>query len=124
MFEVTTGEVSGLGNVLVDGKGFTLYLFLPDRHSSHSACNGACAVAWPPLLLPKGTTAPLAGHGLRPSLLGTTVRSGGEIQVTYNGWPLYLWANDASPGEATGQGLNNLGGLWFVVSPKGSPIRS
>jgi predicted lipoprotein with Yx(FWY)xxD motif len=123
-YEVTTGEVSGLGTVLVDGKGLTLYLFLPDKHSSHSRCSDICAVAWPPLLLPKGKTAPLAGRGVRSSLLGTTIRSDVGRQVTYNGWPLYRWANDASPGQATGQGLNNLGGLWYVVSPRGEPIRS
>jgi predicted lipoprotein with Yx(FWY)xxD motif len=123
-YEVTTGEVSGLGTVLVDGKGLTLYLFLPDKHSSHSRCSDICAVAWPPLLLPQGRTAPLAGRGVKSSLLGTTIRSDGGRQVTYNGWPLYRWSNDASPGQATGQGLNNLGGLWYVVSPRGEPIRS
>jgi predicted lipoprotein with Yx(FWY)xxD motif len=101
-----------------------LYLFLPDKHSSHSRCSDICAVAWPPLLLPEGRTAPLAGRGVRSSLLGTTIRSDGGRQVTYNGWPLYRWSNDASPGQATGQGLNNLGGLWYVVSPRGEPIRS
>jgi predicted lipoprotein with Yx(FWY)xxD motif len=123
-YEVTTGEVSGLGTVLVDGKGLTLYLFLPDKHSSHSRCSDICAVAWPPLLLPKGRTAPLAGRGVKSSLLGITIGSDGERQVTFNGWPLYRWSNDASPGQATGQGLNNLGGLWYVVSPRGEPIRS
>ena len=79
-YEVTTGEVSGLGTVLVDGKGLTLYLFLPDKHSSHSTCSDICAVAWPPLVLPKGRTAPLAGRGVKSSLLGTTIRSDGGLQ--------------------------------------------
>jgi len=123
-YGVTTGDVKGLGTVLVDGGGYTLYLFLPDDHASHSQCTGICAAEWPPLLLPKGTAAPVGGGGIRPSLLGTTVRSDGGVQVTYNGWPLYTWPDDLSPGQATGQGLNNVGGLWYVVSPEGSPIRS
>jgi predicted lipoprotein with Yx(FWY)xxD motif len=124
MSEVTTGKVNGLGTVLVDGQGFTLYLFVPDDHSSQSVCTGICAIEWPPLLLPKGTPAPRAGHGINPALLRTTTRSDGTVQVVYNGWPLYLWPDDLSPGQATGQGLNNVGGLWYVVSPQGSPIRS
>src|SRR5271156_5867431 len=122
-YEVSVGEVAGLGKVLVNGKGFTLYLFLPDNHSSHSVCNGICAVAWPPLLLPNGFTAPLPGRGVKPSELGTTTRNDGGVQITYNGWPLYLWASDTIQGQASGEGLNNLGGLWYVVSPNGMPIK-
>jgi predicted lipoprotein with Yx(FWY)xxD motif len=122
-YEVTTGQVNGLGTVLVDGQGFTLYLFVPDAHSSHSVCTGICAIEWPPLLLPKGASA-RAGHGVNAALLGSTTRGDGSVQVVYNGWPLYLWPDDLSPGQATGQGLNNVGGLWYVVSPQGNPIRS
>lgn len=116
--------MAGLGTVLVDGKGDTLYLFVPDDHSSHSRCAGICAAAWPPLVLPPGVTSPRAGQGVRTSLLGTTLRTDGTRQVTYNGWPLYRYEADAGPGQATGQGLNNLGGLWYVVSPQGKPVRS
>ncbi|MGH9046340.1 MAG: COG4315 family predicted lipoprotein [Acidimicrobiales bacterium] len=124
IYEVTTAQVGGLGTVLVDGKGFTLYLFAPDDHSSHSRCTGICAVVWPPLILPRGVASPLAGHGVKSSLLATTLRSDGSRQVTYNGWPLYLYVTDPAPGQATGQGLNNLGGLWYVVTPRGQPVRS
>ena len=123
-YEVTTGAVNGLGTVLVDGDGYSLYLFIPDDQSGRSVCTDVCAVQWPPLILPKGISEPLAGRGTKPSLIGTTTRADGSMQVTYNGWPLYLWPNDTSPGQATGQGLNNLGGLWYVVSPQGNPIRS
>ena len=122
--DITTAKVHGLGSVLVDGQGYTLYLFVPDAHSAHSTCTGICAVEWPPLTLPTGTSAPKAGPGVDPSLLGTTTRTDGSVQVTYNGWPLYTWPDDISPGQATGQGLNNVGGLWYVVSPQGNPIRS
>ena len=84
--DITTGNVSGLGTVLVDGQGYTLYLFVPDDHSSHSVCTGTCAIEWPPLTLPKGTSSPTAGPGVVASLLGSTLRTDGSVQVTYNGW--------------------------------------
>ncbi|HUC35863.1 MAG TPA: hypothetical protein VMR97_01935 [Acidimicrobiales bacterium] len=123
-YEVTTAKIKGLGTVLVDGKGLTLYLFVPDDHSSKSVCSGTCAVAWPPLVLPKGVSAPLAGNGVTSAFLRTTTRADGRVQVTYNGWPLYRWSADLSAGQATGQGLFNSGGPWYVVSPKGGPIRT
>ena len=123
-YEITTAREGGLGTILVDGKGFTLYLFVPDDHSSHSRCTGICAAAWPPLTLPKGVSLPVAGPGVRSSLLGVTVRSDGSRQVTYNGWPLYTYVIDMAPGQTTGQGLNNLGGLWYVVAPRGTAVRS
>jgi predicted lipoprotein with Yx(FWY)xxD motif len=66
-----------------------------------------------------------AGAGVNASLLGTTVRSGDPDdleQITYNGWPLYLWHGDSQPGEASGQGLNDTGGLWYVLDPNGVPV--
>lgn len=121
-YEVRTGTVPGLGTVLVDGQGMTLYLFEPDERSGRSTCYGLCAVEWPPLLLPAAVRAPAAGPGVRASRLGTTARRGGAVQVTYAGWPLYRWGRDTAPGEATGQGLANLGGTWYVLSPSGAPI--
>ena len=121
MYEVLVGDVQGLGKVLVDGQGFTLYLFVPD-HQGQSTCYGTCADGWPPLLLPAGATAPLAGKGIDASLLGTTKRTDGSVQITYNNWPLYTWQGDSTPGEATGQGINSLGGLWYVLSPSGAEI--
>ncbi len=121
-YEVRTGTVKGLGTILVDGQGFTLYLFVPDKDSGHSTCYSTCALGWPPLLLPAGVSTPVAGPGVKASLLGTTRRTDGSTQLTYNGWPLYTWTNDSQPGEATGQGLNNLGGLWYVLSPSGKEI--
>ena len=74
------------------------------------------------MLLVEGVKAPLAGPGVKASLLGTTVRTGGIEQITYNGWPLYLWHDDSQPGQATGQGLNDSGGLWYVLDPDGVPV--
>jgi len=120
-YEVKLGNVSGLGPVLVTGQGLTLYLFEPD-HQSRSTCKGLCATAWPPLILPTGTPAPIAGPGIKASLLGTSTRADGSIQITYNHWPLYRWVPDLHPGQATGQGLHNLGGLWYVMNAAGSAV--
>ena len=73
-------------------------------------------------MLPPGRTSPVAGPGIHAALLGTTRRTDGSLQLTYNGWPLYLWPPDRAPGKATGQALTNAGGLWYVLSPAGHPI--
>jgi len=120
--EVTTRTVNGLGTVLIDGKGITVYMFATDIRGHPSRCYDICAVQWPPLVLPPGVTRPVVGTGIRPALLGTAARTDGTLQVTYNGWPLYLWPPDKVPGQATGQALTNAGGLWYVLSPAGKPI--
>ena len=111
---------SSLGSILVDSTARTLYLFKADV-GSKSACAGACATAWPPLL---ATGKPTAGKGLTASKLGTTTRSGGTRQVTYDGHPLYLYVGDTKPGDVTGQGLTAFGAAWFAVSPAGNQISS
>lgn len=107
-----------VGSYLVDAGGRTLYLFAPDT-TNKSTCNGPCATIWPPLTT---TGAPQAGTGANASMLGTSARDDGTTQVTYNGHPLYYYVGDSSPGQTNGQGLNANGGLWWVVSPKGSAI--
>jgi predicted lipoprotein with Yx(FWY)xxD motif len=119
VYEVQTGTVHGLGKVLVDGQGFTLYVFAPDKHSGKSTCYGRCAQAWPPLLLPSGVTQVPAGSGVRAALLGTTTRKDGTVQITYKKWPLYTWVVDSAPGDDTGQDISNLGGKWYVITPAG-----
>jgi predicted lipoprotein with Yx(FWY)xxD motif len=111
----TVGEGDGgdLGTILVGPNGMTLYTYTRDVPGL-SNCYGQCAVNWPPLLTDSDPTPPegLAG------LLGTTMRQDGTWQVTYNGWPLYYWVNDAQPGDTTGQ---NVGGVWFVANPTPAP---
>ena len=121
-YEVTTGRIAGIGTVLVDGKGITLYMYATDVRGRPSRCYDLCAVQWPPVVLPPGVAAPVAGPGAHPGLLGTAPRTDGTTQVTYNGWPLYLWPPDRAPGMATGQALTNAGGLWYVLPPAGKPI--
>lgn len=115
-YSVGVGTVAGLGRVLVASNGHTLYSYTPD-HQGRSTCYGVCAKQWPPLLLPRGARHPVAGPGLNAALLGTVTRKGGAVQVTYNGWPLYLYVVDVQPGEATGQADDM--GLWYVLSPDG-----
>jgi predicted lipoprotein with Yx(FWY)xxD motif len=122
VYEVRTGTVHGMGTVLVNGLGFTLYVFAPDKQSGTSTCYGQCAKAWPPLVLPSGVSQAPAGPGVKQALLGTTQRTDGTVQVTYDKWPLYGWVIDSQPGEATGQDINNLGGKWYVITPEGQLI--
>lgn len=104
---------SSLGTILVDGSGRTLYLFTKDAPGT-STCTGGCLAAWPPLL-----GKPTAGTGVDASMLGTVTRPDGKTQVSYKGMPLYYWAQDSAPGQTSGQGVQ---GVWWVVSPQGTPI--
>jgi predicted lipoprotein with Yx(FWY)xxD motif len=122
--EITVGTVDGLGTVLVDGEGLTVYMFESDHRGRPSICVGLCAVGWPPLTLTPGTDAPIAGKGIVDGLLGTAPRADGTTQITYDGWPLYTWPQDTRPGQATGQALTNLGGRWYVLRPDGTVVKT
>jgi predicted lipoprotein with Yx(FWY)xxD motif len=115
----TIGVASnGLGKILVDSRGRTIYLFEKDA-GTKSACAGDCEIAWPPV---SADNRPTVGSGLDEAKVGTTSRSDGDAQVTYNGHPLYLFAGDRNPGETSGQGLNAFGAQWYVASPAGGEI--
>jgi predicted lipoprotein with Yx(FWY)xxD motif len=109
---------SKFGKILVDGKGRTLYDFPPDKNMA-STCYSACAALWPPLTT---TGKPVAGKGVRASLLGTTKRKDGKLEVTYNHHPLYYFVSDQKPGQTTGQGVNQFGAPWWVISAAGKEI--
>jgi predicted lipoprotein with Yx(FWY)xxD motif len=111
---------TGLGKILVNSKGHTLYMFKKDK-GTKSACSGACAKAWPPL---RASGKPRAGSGTSASRVGTTKRSDGKPQVTYNGHPLYTFVKDTKAGQTNGQGLTAFGGSWFAVSPAGNQVSS
>jgi predicted lipoprotein with Yx(FWY)xxD motif len=109
-----------LGTILVDSKGITLYDFVKDKGTT-SVCYDACAALWPPLLT-QGK--PVAGPGVKASLLATTKRKDGKLEVTYGGHPLYYFVTDRNPGQTTGQGVNQFGGPWWVLTSAGKENHS
>ena len=106
------------GIALTDGHGFALYRFTHDAGAA-STCYGACAVAWPPYLVRGKVTRGSADGGL----VGTIRRTGGRLQVTYAGHPLYYYVGDRRPGQVLCQGVVEFGGGWYVVAPSGHLIR-
>jgi predicted lipoprotein with Yx(FWY)xxD motif len=112
---VKAAKVGDLGAIIVNTEGLTLYDFHKDKGGT-SACYGACAGAWPPLLT-EGE--PKAEAGAMASRLGTTKRKDGSVQVTYNGWPLYTYAGDKAPGEANGNDIDQFGAEWYALMPNG-----
>ena len=115
---IGVSDIGGLGKVLVDSNGRTVYLFEKDT-GPKSTCFGACATEWPPVTT---TGKPSAGDGVTASMLGTTKRSDGSTQVTYNGHPLYLFEADQTPGDATGQNVDAFGAEWYVLSQAGQKV--
>jgi predicted lipoprotein with Yx(FWY)xxD motif len=107
-----TGKIGGVA-VLTNAKGFTLYWFAPDTPTK-SKCYGSCATYWPPVKGPVTAGAGVTGK------LGTITRSGGSLQATYNGHPLYTYSADSAPGQAKGNGLNLSGGVWHEVTVSGA----
>jgi predicted lipoprotein with Yx(FWY)xxD motif len=115
---VVSTTTTNLGRILTNSSGHTLYLFLADKNGK-SACSGQCATAWPPLI---ASGKPSAGAGSRASLLGTTKRADGRLQVTYNHHPLYTFIKDTKRGQTSGEGVNAFGAVWDAVSPSGAKV--
>lgn len=107
-----------LGRILVDSQGRSIYLFKKDA-GTKTTCFGACAAQWPPV---RANGKPTVGTGLTASKAGTTARSDGQPQVTYNGHPLYRFVGDQAPGDTSGQGLTAFGASWFALSPAGNQV--
>jgi predicted lipoprotein with Yx(FWY)xxD motif len=112
---VSVAQVPKLGKIIVDKEGFTLYDFHKDKGTT-SSCYGACAKAWPPL-----TTegAPRAANGAQMSMISTTKRNDGTMQVTYAGHPVYTFSEDTKPGEANGNDVSAFGGQWYALKGNG-----
>jgi predicted lipoprotein with Yx(FWY)xxD motif len=115
--QVKTRKTS-IGTILVDAKGKTLYLFQKDK-GAKSSCYASCAANWPPYLT---TAKPKAGPGAKQSLLGTTKRTNGKLQVTYNKHPLYWFKFDKAAGSTKGQDVEAFGGSWYAVTAKGVKV--
>jgi predicted lipoprotein with Yx(FWY)xxD motif len=111
---------SRLGQIIVDGRGRTLYLFMKDKRGK-SACAGQCAGFWPPLI---ASGKPVASGGVKASLLGTTKRADGRLQVTYNRHPLYTFVKDTGKGQTNGQEIAAFGAKWYTLSPAGTKVES
>jgi predicted lipoprotein with Yx(FWY)xxD motif len=114
---ITTKTSSG-GSFLTNSAGRAVYLFMADS-TGKSACDGACAAAWPPVI---AASQPTAAGSAQATDLGTITRSDGTKQVTYDGHPLYYFEGDTGPGTDKGQGLDNFGAKWWLVAPTGSSI--
>ena len=118
---VKTRKIKNLGVVLVNSKGLTLYVFMPDKHR-RVTCTGSCASFWPPLKS-KGSGKPKAGGAAKGKLLGSDKNPSGGRVVTYNKWPLYTYVGDGAAGQANGQGLDTSGGKWYVISAGGKIVK-
>ena len=118
----TTASVSlgktKLGLILVNSKRHTLYMFAKDKNGK-SSCSGSCAKFWPPALQ---AGKPTAGSGVKASLLATTRRSNGSLQLTYNKHPLYSFVLDKKAGQTNGEGNVAFGAKWYAVSAKGTAV--
>jgi predicted lipoprotein with Yx(FWY)xxD motif len=112
---INSSTVSGLGTVIADGQGFTLY-HLKTEVNGKIVCTGSCTGVWPPLLVSSSSAVPTDGSGVT-GRIATITRPDGGVQVTYDGLPVYTYSGDTSPGQANGQGIQ---GVWFAVTPSGA----
>jgi len=118
---LATKTVPGVGSVLVNGAGRTLYVFAPDN-AKKVTCTSACASVWPPLSIGAGQKPAVSG-GVNASLVSSDPNPSGGSVVTYGGWPLYLYVADPNPGTDHGQAVNQFGGLWYVIAPSGKLVK-
>jgi predicted lipoprotein with Yx(FWY)xxD motif len=116
---LSSAHVFGLGNVVVDGRGYTVYVL--DSGGTNVACTGGCAAIWPPLVLGAGKQSVVVGKGLNAAMVSTT-KVGASTVPTYNGWKLYEYVQDTGPAQASGQGVQSFGGTWYALGTNGSPV--
>lgn len=121
----SAANVSGLGMVVVDGKGRTVYA-LTSGSNKNVPCDDAsgCTKVWPDLPLPNGTSSATAGSGLQASMMGTMKLSDGETYPTYNGYLMYEYVGDSGSGQNHGEGIKSFGGTWYALSPSGQLVTS
>ena len=111
-----TTTSSRVGTILVTAQRMTMYVFAIDPRGK-SRCTGSCATYWPPVPATDAPTHPVAGV---TATFGSITRPDGTKQLSVDGYPVYTYAGDKSPGDVNGQGVNASGGLWWVLSPNGS----
>jgi predicted lipoprotein with Yx(FWY)xxD motif len=119
---INAKQIGKFGNILVTSTGLVLYMFVPDKDKKVT-CVSLCAATWPPVFVASGGTV-AAGAGVQQSMIGTDPDPAGGKVVTYDGWPLYGYTGDQSPGQTTGQAVNVNGGLWYVINTAGQPVKA
>jgi predicted lipoprotein with Yx(FWY)xxD motif len=120
---IASANVPGVGTVLVNGQGMTLYLLTSEQGGKLTCTDdNGCTKVWPDIELPSGVTAATAGTGVDASKLGTIKSTTGSLYVTYAGWPLYTFSHDSGPGTAHGEGINSFGGTWETLTPAGTAV--
>ena len=120
---VQVAQNDTLGSYLTDADGRALYLFQKDQQGSgESTCYDACAGAWPPFTAEQGS--PVARAAAADSLLSTFERRDGTMQVAYNGWPLYYFAQDQGAGQLKGQDVMGFGAEWYLLTPQGTEVHA
>jgi len=121
----STADVSGLGTVVVDGRGRTVYVLTADGKTNAPCTDGSgCTKLWPDLPLPDGVASAKGEMGIDASLLSTKKSSDGETYPTYHGWLMYEYAADSGPGQSNGQGIKSFGGTWYALMASGNPVTS
>lgn len=124
-YTLSVANVSGLGNVLVNGDGRTIYMLTSEQGGKITCTDGnGCTKVWPDTELPSGVTAGVAGNGVNSSLLSTVKSADGHLYVTYNSWPLYTYAGDSGPMQSHGQGIQSFGGTWYALDASGNPVKT
>jgi len=119
----SVASVSGLGNVLVDGRGRTVYVLTKNGSKNATCTDGnGCTAIWPDLSLPDGVPKASAGNGLNASMLKSKKESDGETYATYNGWLLYEYSGDTAAGQGHGEGAKDQWGTWYAITPAGAPV--
>jgi predicted lipoprotein with Yx(FWY)xxD motif len=122
-YTLSTADVSGLGTVLVNGDGRTIYTLSSEAGGKLTCTDeNGCTKVWPDTELPSGVTSAVAGSGVQSSQLGTVKTSSGSLYVTYGGYPLYTYTGDSGPMQNHGQGINSFGGTWHAIDASGKPV--
>lgn len=126
-YTVKLGTAQGVGDVLVNGQGRTLYLLTSEKGGKLTCTDATgCTKVWPDTELPKGISHGIAGTGIEASLLRTVRSTDGSLYLVYGSsrWPLYTYSGDSGPGQANGRGIVSFGGTWWPISAAGTPVTS
>lgn len=112
---------TGVGTILVNGRGFTVYAFTRDGRNRDACQNiSGCIGVWPVVA---GGSTPALGPGVRRSLVGAITLKSGAKQLTYGGHPLYAYIGDSGPGQTSYVNFLQFGGRWPAVNAAGRPVK-